>query len=57
MVNLRLAALPSAYGAFVDFFAQEIQELGVTGSLEKYVLSKEANADGVWMLTRMMAGA
>ena len=60
MVILHLSLLfvrPSAYGAFVAFFSKEIQEIGAVGLLEKYVFSEEANAEGAWMLTRVMAGA
>lgn len=60
MVHLDLTLLvapPSAYGAFVEFFNKEIQDIGAVGALEKYMFSKEANAEGAWMLARVMAGA
>ncbi|KAF8804705.1 hypothetical protein BYT27DRAFT_7259180 [Phlegmacium glaucopus] len=47
----------SAYGAFVKFFAGQVEELGVTGTLEKYIFDPEVNKNGVNMLSRVVAGA
>jgi len=47
----------SAYSAFVTFFSEEVQRLGVTGSLEKYVYNEDVNKEGLTMLTRVMSGA
>ena len=46
----------SAYSAFVTFFSEEVQRLGVTGSLEKYVYNEDVNKEGLTMLTRVMSG-
>ncbi|KIM42122.1 hypothetical protein M413DRAFT_409215 [Hebeloma cylindrosporum] len=47
----------SAYGAFVTFFSEEVKQLGVTASLEKYVYNEDVNKEGITMLTRAMSGA
>ncbi|KAF9471170.1 hypothetical protein BDN70DRAFT_888414 [Pholiota conissans] len=44
----------SAYGSFVAFFSDAVIELGVAGTLEKYLVGPEANVDGVDMLNRVM---
>ena len=48
---------PSAYGAFVNFFAEQVKDLGVTGVLEKYIFDPEVNKNGIDMLSRIVAGA
>ena len=46
----------SAYGAFVNFFAEQVKDLGVTGALEKYIFDPEVNKNGIDMLSRFVAG-
>ena len=46
----------SAYGAFVNFFAEQVKVLGVTGVLEKYIFDPEVNKNGIDMLSRFVAG-
>ncbi|KDR77998.1 hypothetical protein GALMADRAFT_155027 [Galerina marginata CBS 339.88] len=48
---------PSAYSAFITFFSSEVQALGASGALEKYVFENDANENGVNMLVRVMSGA
>ncbi|KDR68431.1 hypothetical protein GALMADRAFT_257159 [Galerina marginata CBS 339.88] len=48
---------PSAYSAFVAFFSNEVQALGASGALEKYVFENDANENGANMLVRVMSGA
>ncbi|PPQ89262.1 hypothetical protein CVT25_001346 [Psilocybe cyanescens] len=43
----------SAYSAFVKFFSNKVQVLGVTGTLEKYVFEDDANENGILMLNRV----
>ncbi|KAF9058210.1 hypothetical protein BJ165DRAFT_1540460 [Panaeolus papilionaceus] len=47
----------SAYGAFVDFFEEEVRAIGVSKALEKYIFSEEANKDGRHMFVRFYSGA
>ena len=47
----------SAYGAFVKFFAGQVEALGVTGTLEKYIFDPEVNKNGINMLSRVVSGA
>jgi len=47
----------SAYGAFVNFFAEQVKVLGVPGVLEKYIFDPEVNKNGIDMLSRVVAGA
>ena len=53
----QLRSFESAYGAYVKFFASQIEELGVTGTLEKYIFDSEVNKNGINMLSRLVAGA
>lgn len=40
----------------MKFFSEEIEEIGVTGVLEKYIFGREANVRGVDMLARILSG-
>lgn len=45
------------YVAFVAFFKNEVQKLGVSKALETYIFSETANAGETKMLARLVGGA
>ncbi|KAF8156791.1 hypothetical protein B0H34DRAFT_710596 [Crassisporium funariophilum] len=47
----------SAYGAFVKFFSGEVQNLGASGAVERYIFSEDANKEPAEMLIRLVSGA
>ncbi|KAJ7154509.1 hypothetical protein C8R46DRAFT_439354 [Mycena filopes] len=44
------------YPAYLSFFSAEIAKRGVSGALEHYLFSPEANGNGAFMLARFTAG-
>ncbi|KIJ65366.1 hypothetical protein HYDPIDRAFT_27384 [Hydnomerulius pinastri MD-312] len=45
------------YGAFLTFFTEQIVELGVSETLERYIFSTTVNVKGLDMLSRFLSGA
>ncbi|KAJ7446572.1 hypothetical protein FB451DRAFT_788611 [Mycena latifolia] len=46
----------SMYPDYLAFFSSEIAKYGVSGALERYVFSPEANGNGALMLSRFVGG-
>ncbi|KAF9224210.1 hypothetical protein BS17DRAFT_780644 [Gyrodon lividus] len=45
------------YRAFLTFFTEQIKELGVSETLERYIFSDTVNVEGFYMLSRFMSGS
>ncbi|PPQ69877.1 hypothetical protein CVT24_003212 [Panaeolus cyanescens] len=55
--NRQVKIKTTAYGAFVDFFEEEVRAIGASNALEKYIFSEDANKDGRLMFVRFTSGA
>ncbi|VDB87475.1 unnamed protein product [Peniophora sp. CBMAI 1063] len=45
------------YANYLQFFSEQVKEMGPEGAFEEYIYSKEANANGAYMTERFVAGA
>lgn len=55
--RMRMLTVNRNYIAYLDFFKDEIQRIGVSECLEEYVFSAKANGNNNNMLLRLVAGA